>query len=288
MTKTIVLYWEPGSCGEFIQSALLSDTEKYTGVVDYFNLTAEGRVSSKINDQFQVLTHDKNFWYARNWAIDDFEYIEKITPKNKTLVIPTHRYDQLQNIKRALPDCITVGICYPENLYYLVLKNWCKKVAFADHQLHVIYNTPVHNKLKSKGCFGEFILKEQLRFGSKIRKSVDNDFDIRISLEELYSGNFSIFPKLLTSINNFDSQYNNWIFFQNKLFQFNYDYLHDYLKLALGYNSKATKQGDINLKIDLFDNILIQHICKNHNITATHFLSLRDADIFFREHFYAN
>jgi hypothetical protein len=179
-----------------------------------------------------------------------------------------------------LPDCKTIGITYPENLKNLVIKNWCKKLSFTDHRIINIYDKPVHEKFRQKGVFGEFILKEQLKFGSKISSRIECSFDVCISLEDIYAGDLSVIESLVSDHVDIDSKFKSWISQQNVLYQYAYD-LNINLKQALGFNSKATKQSGLDIELDVFDNIIIQHFCNRSNITVPNFRTLLDANNFF-------
>jgi hypothetical protein len=280
MKNFVILYWEPGSCGDFVQSILLSDVARYSGVIEQFESTTQGRVSPKFNTVFQQLDHKHRLWYKRTWTEQDCEYIKQHISQDTHFIIPTHCLDQVQKLQSYLSDCKTVGITYPKNLKFLVIKNWCKKVAYTDHRIINIYNKPVHENFRQKGIFGEFVLKEQLEFGSMISPKVDYSFDICIPLEDIYAGDLTVVKSLVSEQVDVDSKFKNWISQQNVLYQYDYD-LNTNLKQALGFNSKATTQSGLDVKLDLFDNIIIQHFCKQINVTAHNFQTLLDANNFF-------
>lgn len=279
MNKIAVLYWKPGSCGDFIQSVLLSDSQNYTGVVGDFQQTTNGRVLAK--NSFCNLNQKNNKWYLNDWSKKDFQHVNQLLSNNRCLIIPTHRLDQVDKLKRHWNNCVTIGITYPETLNNLVLKNWCKKVAFEDHRINKIYNKPMHNYLKKNGVFGEFIFKEQLKYGSNIKKSVCYNFDINIPLEEIYAKDLSSIKSLVSDHKIVNFHFNNWISQQNILYQYNYN-INKNLKKTLGYNSKAPYQDNIDISIDLFDNILIKHVNKHINIKFPIFSSLAEANDFFK------
>jgi hypothetical protein len=265
MSNIIILCWQPGSCGDFVQSKLLADTDNYSGVVENFVVTDNGRTLPKIDSFFkQVFDHPPEQWYNRSWSTADCEllynYINTLRCKN--FIIPTHRFDQLAILQKSIPGSKTMGITYPENMFPLVLKNWCKKVVPPDTQINEIYNKPLHQLMKNKNTFGEFILMEQLRYGTDVRPEVGSVFDINLSLEDLFCGDSS-----------------DWLATQNRLHQYRCD-LHPVLQQALGYNSKATLPNPEDLPLDTFDNILIRNYCTDIQVPVFKFLS--EANFFFR------
>ena len=265
MSNIIILYWQSGSCGDFVQSELLSDPDNYSGVVKNFIVTDSGRTLPKIDLFFkQVFDHPLEQWYNRSWSTADCELLYNYvinTLKCKNFIIPTHRLDQLPILQQSIPGSKTMGITYPKNMFPLVLKNWCKKVVPLDTQINKKYNQPMHQLMKNKNTFGEFVLIEQLRHGTNIQPEVNSVFDINLSLEDLFCG---------------DSQ--EWLTTQNRLHQYQFD-LHPTLKQALGYNSKATVPGPENLLLDTFDNILIRAHCPEVTVPVFKFLS--EANAFF-------
>lgn len=264
MSNIIILYWQPGSCGDFVQSELLADTDNYSGVVNNFVVTGSGRTLPKIDLFFkQEFDHLPEQWYNRSWSTADCELLHNYvnTLKCKNFIIPTHRIDQLSILQKSIPSSKTMGITYPKNMFPLVLKNWCKKVAPADIQINKIYNQPVHQLMKNKNTFGEFVLTEQLRHGTGVRSEVNSVFDINLSLEDLFCR---------------DSL--DWLATQNRLHQYHCD-LHPVLQQALGYNSKATLPTPEDLPLDTFDNILIRNYCSKVQVPVFKFLS--EANAFF-------
>jgi hypothetical protein len=264
MNNVIILCWQPGSCGDFVQSELLKNFSEYSGVVKRFDQDCQGRTIPIIDDFFkQNFEHSPEEWYNRSWTKDDCDLVsEHVNHANySNFIIPTHRFDQLLILKNSIPNSKTMGVTYPKNMFPLVLKNWAKKVVPADTQINKIYDQSIHQLMKDKNIFGEFVLKEQLKHGTMVRSEVSNMFDINISLEDLFCREDLI----------------DWLATQNQLHQYHYD-LPTILKESLGYNSKATKINNIDIQLDLFDNILIQ-AHTNKEVPSFKFLS--EATAFF-------
>jgi hypothetical protein len=249
--------------------------------------TAQGRVKPKLSQFFiENFEHESNQWYLRDWSIRDCAVLSKFidTLDCDAFVIPTHRLDQLDFLQSQFSNSITLGITYPNNMFPLILKNWCKKVVPTDAAIHKIYNGPVYKYLKTKNSFGEYVLIEQLKYGTKIRSCVDNHFDITISLEDLYNRNLSVVESLFQDCNHVEQLFDDWMQYQNHMHCYQY-HLPTILYQALGYNSKSTCPGNTDCNLDTFDNILITHYCKTHT-TLTHipkFKTLQQATKFFKE-----
>ena len=263
MPNILIFYWEPGSGGDFIQSVLLNDSMRYDGVITQFASTNSGRVIPSINPQFkEMFNHSTNQWYCRTWTSNDCGVLLD-TIKNhtaKTFVIPTHQIDQVGFLKEQFFNSTTVGITYPKNMFPIVLKNWCKKVAQNDVYLDKIYNQPIHQHLKKNKVFGEFVLKEQLRFGYNIRPFVDDRYDIELSLEDLYVANATVFEPLVDDLSMVHAKMQQWLSFQSLVPQ-GHSGVNSILKNSLGYNSKATTVNELDPELDLYDNILIKEFC---------------------------
>lgn len=280
MTTALILYWEQGSCGDFVQSLLLADRDRYTGIVDTFDADSQGRIVPTPSKFFKENFKHTQYQYTRTWTVDECNAIKNISD-HKLFVIPTHRQDQVEFLKSQWPDCLTVGITYPKNCFMLVLKNWCKKVGWAVPAINNAYNQPVHQLFKSKGVFGEFILKEQLKHGADIRSHVDCEFDICVNLEDLYAGNLSSVLSLTADTNQAMTLYQQWISKQNVLHRYRFNTAPE-LKTALGYNTKVDTDFESDVDLDQYDNILIQHYCQTHNINAPTFTTLSQANNFFK------
>lgn len=282
MGNISILYWEPGSGGDFVHNLLLTQSNEYYGVIDKFDIDDHGRVMPKISSFFkEKFDHISNEWYLRLWTVDDIKALSALTKCNpeRIFVLPTHCFEQVSFLKSQIPSAKTIGITYPSNMFLLVLKNWCKKVAPTDKKLAEIYNQPLHQYLRSKNVFGEYVLSEQLKFGSRIRTTVDDSFDTAICLEKLYAGDLSSLKTLFQNSDHLDHMFDVWIQKQNVIHQY-HNQLPDSLKLSLGYNSVATQQINLDVDLDVFDNILINHF--NQLNPPKNFKTLQQAADFFR------
>lgn len=282
MGNISILYWEPGSGGDFVHNLLLTQSNEYYGVIEKFNIDDHGRVIPIVSSFFkETFNHDSYEWYLRLWTVDNIKMLSNLTECNpeRTFVLPTHCFEQLSFLKSQIPGVKTIGITYPSNMFLLVLKNWCKKVVPTDKKLAEIYNQPLHQYLRSKNVFGEYVLSEQLKFGLKIRTTIDDLFNTAICLERLYAGDLSILRTLFQNSDHLDHMFNVWIQKQSIIHRY-HNQLPDSLKLSLGYNSVATKQGNLDVDLDVFDNILINHF--NHLTPPKNFKTLQQAADFFK------
>lgn len=282
MSNITILYWEPGSCGDFVQSVLLTRHEEYQGIIENFSIDLQGRVNSRLLDFFKDrLDHEPKKFYFKTWTVDDVELLSTYvsTLNVPGFVIPTHRMDQVDFLQSQFSNCKTVGITYPVNMFHLVLKNWCKKVAAGLEDLEKIYNDPYHQYLKTKNIFGEFILSEQLKFGSQIKSSVNGGFDVAISLEDLYNQNLLSLTLLFQDSSHVQGMFDQWIEKQNIMHRYCYN-VPAVLKQALGYNSTAVQLGNMDAELDAFDNILIRH--QNRPNSTANFKTLQQASDFFK------
>jgi hypothetical protein len=285
MSKIIVLYWEPGSCGDFVHSTLLHATQEYKGIPSKFRIESSGRVVPVevrpfIKENFSCID---NLWYELNWTTDGADKLSEYLNENHItqFVIPTHRYDQVEVIKSKFDEVVTIGITYPVNMFPLVLKNWCKKVAAKDPILQKLYDNQAHQTLIKNGVFGEYMLSEQLKFGSNIRNSVDECFDVNICLEDLFNQDLTKVKQLFMDSSHIDYMFNGWFKQQSTLHKYHYG-IPDALKQALGFNSRAVIEGSLDTELDIFDNILINHYTgTKHSYT---FKTLDQATNFFKDY----
>jgi hypothetical protein len=283
MNKFIVLYWSPGSGGDLVQQLLLSHPKKFQGVVDSFRNSDTGRIVSSIKIEFENnFSHMCDHWYLREWTNADCRKILDITKSLdcETFVIPTHRQDQVDFLMANLENCQSVGITYSINMFQCVLKNWCKKVKAIDDQRENS-NKPEPQYFKNKRVFGEYMLLYYLKFGTigaNIEKSVENKFDISISLENLYNNDLSDFQNLVDIDFVTQNLYKSWLVKQNSLYKKRYSIVEE-LEQSLGFNSKSEKTDDLEISLDAFDNILIRHYFSK---SCPYFDTLDQANIFFK------
>ena len=265
MPKIIILYWEPGSCGDFVQSLLLSRPQ-YQGVVEKFDSDDLGRIKPTVKTLFKnTFQHEPTQWYQRQWSEKDLEQLSQVI-KNiecEYFVIPTHRLDQITTFKTHFDNCTGVGITYPANMFLFVLKNMCKKVVPDSHVLNNFFDARIHQYFKNNNSFGEFVFKQQLRHGSTIAKLVDCQFDVNVCLENLLSGNLNDLIGLLPGLSATDI--GDWLQKQNVLYRFNFG-MNPTLQSILGYNSKSTPESNLKIELDNFDRILISEFFKMKNI----------------------
>jgi hypothetical protein len=282
VANIVVFYWGPGSGGDFINSLLIERQSEYQSVVENITLTAQGRVTSILSPFFvDNFTGNPEQWYWRNWTTADCDTLIKFVNELecKWFVIPTHRLDQVDFLKSQIKNCRSIGITYPNNMFPLVLKNWCKKVAAVDADIQKIYNQPLHQYLRDHNKFGEFVLKEQLAHGTSLSSSVEYRFDIEILLEDIYNLDLSVVKALLHDHSHVDKRFSDWIQRQSKLYSHCYT-IPKQLKQSLGYNSKSKNHGDLSVSLDTFDNMLIKHHCATKNIPK--FNTLQQAANFFK------
>ena len=285
MNKIVVLYWEPGSCGDFVQNVMLAGSGEYQGIVKSFRYDPSGRVVPVDIISFvkQHVNCSDNLWYEIDWLEHSLnklvDYVE--TNNIQKFLIPTHRKEQVLQIKNQLPDSLSVGITYPKNMFPLVLKNWCKKVSAEDNNLKTIYNKPLHKNLAQNGVFGEYILGQQLKFGSKMPFEVSGSFDLNISLESLFAKDLTAIKSLFADSTHVDHMFNGWFNKQSQLHKYQQN-LPDILKTSLGFNRLATEHTNQDIELDIFDNILINHHAGSKK-QLPNFQTLSQAQNFFKE-----
>ena len=262
MSNIYCLYWVPGSGGDMVSQLLIS-SGKFVGAIDEFEISTEGRASpAKLNEEFmQLFPAERSMWYFRSWLDEDIDNLKTLASKSeKDILIGTHDISQLKNIKSKIPNCITLGITYPQELFPAVLKNWCKKVAATDDALASLYKTksPHADAMIKKNMFGQFVLKEQLKFGTNVLTEVANQFDIAIDLGDMYNNDISAINRI-THVQ--AELYNNWLASQDNLYKFSFPVNKHYV-LAVGYNYKATTQNLNPIPISIYDQILIANKTK--------------------------
>ena len=284
MTNILIFYWEPGSGGDFVNRVLMERPLEYQGVQEKITLSDQGRFVPKITKFFaENFSSDPKQWYFRTWTAADCAMLANFVSDLECpwFVIPTHRLDQVTFLKSQFENSNSMGITYPNNMFPLVLKNWCKKVAAFDAAIHEIYNKPIHQYLRDKNKFGEFVLSEQLTYGTRLKPSVENTFDIEISLEDIYNSELSGLKSLFQDSEHVDRFFDDWLQHQSNMHGCYYD-IPDTLRNSLGYNSKSKHSGDLSLCLDTFDNILIKHHFNTKDIP--NFKTLQQAADFFKHY----
>jgi hypothetical protein len=284
MPKILIFYWEPGSGGDFVNRLLLERPLEYQGVHDKFTLTDQGRfIPSIINYFTSNFSSEHQQWYNRTWTESDCakvaDYVLQL--KCNWFVIPTHRSDQIVFLKSQFKNSYSMGITYPDHMFPLVLKNVCKKVLAFDTTTQEIYNQSIHKYLQDKKKFGEFVLWQQLIYGTKVKRYVEDTFDIALPLEDLYNLELYAIKSLFQNSKHVDDLFTNWFHNQSNLHSYSYD-IPKTLQQALGYNSRSIFHGDLSLHLDTFDNILIKHYFNKKNIPS--FKTLQQAADFFKDH----
>jgi hypothetical protein len=119
--------------------------------------------------------------------------------------------------------------------------------------------------LRNQNLFGPYILKDQLRFESNILQAVLPEWDFNLQLENLLLGDISILKNIGLDLESIDSVLWTWINQQKMLYRQQCD-LTDELKSALGHNNQAPVSTDLELELDEYDRILIQHWLKQHDL----------------------
>jgi len=284
MPKILIFYWEPGSGGDFVNRLLLERPLEYQGIYNKFTLTDQGRfIPSIINFFTNNFNSEHQQWYNRTWTASDCvkvtDYVLQL--QCKWFVIPTHRLDQVAFLKTTLKNSYSMGITYPDNMFPIVLKNVCKKILAFDTTTQDIYNKPIHKYLQDKKIFGEFLLSQQLTYGTKIKRCVEDTFDIALPLEELYNMELYAIKSIFENSEHVDGLFSDWFHNQSNLHSYHFD-IPKALQQALGYNSRSKLYGDLSLHLDTFDNILIKHYFNKKNIPS--FTTLQQASDFFKDH----
>jgi hypothetical protein len=286
MSDVIIFYWTPGSCGDFVQSLFLDNPTDYQGIVKQFSGNFKGRMVPKIDENFKAqFDHQPDQWYLKKWTADDCKKLKHIINSRdcKYFIIPTQNLDEVKYLKSQFSNCRTMGITYPKNMFPLVLKNFCKKVAADNDHFSSILPNPLHQYLKKKGVFGEIFLKTLLQYQSDLPIDMPYKFDINLSLENLFNSDLSMFDSLIKNKQLVKTNFKLWLQKQNQLYCYSLENLHSILKESLGYNSLTKVPAPLDLKLDLFDNILIKEYCRvqtNINLIPT-FTNLGEANNFF-------
>ena len=277
MHKLYCLYWVPGSAGDMLQQ-LITGQSNIKGAMNTLGLDDNGRAIPKLDPEFaKEFESIPNQWYFREWTVDDVIKLDSMT-NDSPILIGTHRLDQLQFIKNNSKNCVTIGITYSEYMFPAVIKNWCLKIAADSDAIKEIYtksNPALFKKIKENNALGEYILREQLTFGTNIPKSVSYQFDITVSLEKLYIQD-------LSDLQEFDIDlefYKSWVKRQDMLYKVKFSDNTD-IKGVLGYNPLASTETS-EIALSSYDNVLLLMYCKQHNFKYIRCNSLTDLTIFF-------
>jgi hypothetical protein len=263
MKNLVCLYWTPGSCGDLIQSLLIT-TKMFSGLAKEYVLDHNGRANPVVDDYIKKLFPSKeNSWFNRIWEEKDLENLKKIS-KEKTFIIGTHQQAQLDFLKNNLGNEITtMGITYSKSLFPLIIKNFSKKVAPYDKNTIELMsgkkNIKLVNFMIEHKIFDAYFLDQQFKFFDftiPIPEFNDREYDINIELEDIYNNNLSNLKSMLddSSFNMFDSWYQR----QDNLYKFKYSSNQRYVD-CIGYNHKATISMDEEIKFSPLDIILIKH-----------------------------
>ena len=284
MSDLYCMFWIPGSCGDIIQQ-LLGKSGQFENQYDGAILDT-GRALQSVDPRLKNLfpsnivtwtPKNTNRWYGRTWNDSDILKLKELAAESsQSWIIGTHRLDQLFFLKKSL-DIVSIGITYDIALYPAVIKNWCRKSAVGCTVTQEIYkNSKIAQKFQEKNLFGEFMLKEILNHITDRPKKIDNNFDINISLGDIYNRNLSSIDRWVTDagLDIFDR----WLLLQDPLYRFKYTNHQSYIDI-LGYNTHATTVLDDPIKLSTLDQILISHYCKdapstiNTNIDFVNFLN---------------
>jgi hypothetical protein len=261
------MFWIPGSCGDILQHLLSQNHDISTGAT--FNLNSQGRTVRTMTSMFKSLfpsTPDK--WLRRKWTIQDCDRLVNMA-KSQTIVIGTHDYAQVKFLKEYLKsDINTVGIAYDQNLWPIVLKNYCLKSAQANADVNFQYqssNSPLYKMLKNKNVFGAWLLQDELLHVKTIPKTVNYLFDHVICLDRLLTGDLQWANEFTTSQS--VSTFQQWLCLQNLFGRVRMPDHPDFIA-CLGYNQWATIDHPDPIALDSYDKIFIKHYVKQHNLPA--------------------
>jgi len=264
MNKIILFYWAQGSCGDIIKNLLNSD--EYS-----FELSQNGRslpaIDRKLADLFTWDTD--TLWYSRQWTESEcYQLIDYQQKEKKRVIIGTHSQEQLFFLKNNLgQQAVTMGITYNENLYFSVIKNWCKKCAVDDLGFDQIYSkshSKLSKKFKDAGIYDQFILKEILRHDSNTPRRVDSNFDYNISLGKIFNKDLSDLDGLLNT-HHTQTMFEQWHSLQDPLYCYKFPVNALYVDM-LGYNFDAQREIDTPIQLSPFDSVLVRHYCKVNGI----------------------
>ena len=258
-----MFYWAPGSCGDIIKNLLNFDENSV-------QLSRSGRSLPTNNKLTTLFPWDANIgWYHRQWTESEcHQLVDYQQKEKKRVIIGTHSLEQLDFLKNNLGNlAVTLGITYGENLYFSVIKNWCKKCAATSYGFDQIYSKShpkLSKKFKDAGIYDQFILQEILRYNSNIPRWVDNNFDYNISLGKIFNKDLTDLDGLLDTS---DTQplFEQWHSLQDPLYCYKFPVNELYIDV-LGYNFDARHEFDTPIQLSPLDAVLVRHYCKVNGI----------------------
>jgi hypothetical protein len=260
------MFWVPGSCGDIVQHILSHNVDVCTGAT--YNLNDQGRAVRTMTDAFTVLfPSEPGRWLRRTWTIQDCDQLVDLA-KSQTVIIGTHDYNQVRFLKEHLRSNIeTVGINYDQNMWPIVLKNFCFKAIQFHTNINFMYqsaNPNLYKKFKDNNVLGAWILQEQLlHTPDDTPNTVNYLFDHTIFLDHLLIGNLQWASQFQTPQSLLTFQ--RWLSVQNLLgcvkIPDNVDFA-----TCLGRNRQATIEHPFPIVLDNYDKIFIKHYVKKHNL----------------------
>ena len=267
MPSLYCMFWVPGSCGDILQQVLSHNIDVCTG--GYYDLNSQGRAVRTTTHEFNMLfPSTPSQWLLRSWSVQDCDRLVNLA-KSQTVVVGTHDYAQVRFLKEYLNSSIeTIGVVYDQNMWPVVLKNFCLKVANSDDLVNQVYqscNTNLYKKFKKNKSVGAWVLQDQLLHNTKIPKTVDHLFDHVIYLDRLLSGDLQWVSQFRTpgSLLLFQQ----WLSIQNLFGRTKMPNNPD-LIACLGQNREATVEHPLPIALDNYDKIFIKQHVKQHNLPA--------------------
>jgi hypothetical protein len=269
MTNLYCLYWVPGSCGDILQHVLSFNPDVCTGAT--FTVNAQGRAFRRMNQDFlQIFPAESRKWLMRTWSTEDCNQLIKLS-KSKTVVIGTHRYDQVKFLKDYLGNNIeTVGVVYERALWPFVLKNYCVKVQDSDPESCYWYqqqNEKLYQTLKKNNAFGAWVLQDQLLTKREIATEVNELFDHNIFLNRLLLGDLQWIDQFKNPQS--AEQFDQWLNLQSLLYRIKLPDNRDFTA-CLGRNCEAYLPNNNPIWLDEYDRMFVKHYVKTHNLPQCH------------------
>ena len=277
MTKFFILYWQPGSCGDLIQSLLLSNNAQIAGVLKSFDLKNDRVIPSIDPIYLSLFPALANEWYHREWSQSECSMLTNLcqTQNIEYFIIPTHNFASMKFLHNTLYGSSTIGVTYQKNLFPFVLKNWCKKTLSQNTNLTQDTENKIHWYAKQKKVYAEFVFKQQLLYGSKIAKEEISLFDFPICLEKILLADLSDVKKIFPCSTIDLVHYHNWLDRQNILFKYKFE-INESLKNVLGHNTLSNLTCKDDYQLDLYDKILIKTFL--HDINTENIDTLYELD----------